>query len=60
MIQQFARVPGVLAGNPIDFFQDPQGAQRDVFQVPYGSCDDMKYTGHSTRALASLACPMFA
>src|SRR5258707_14704039 len=33
MIQKFLRVTRILAGNLVDFFQDAQGAQRDVFQI---------------------------
>ena len=38
---------GVLAENEVDLLQYADGTQRDVFEVPYGSGDDIE-GGHVT------------
>ena len=33
VVQQLLCVPRIFAGNQVNFFQDPQGSQGDVFEV---------------------------
>src|ERR1700752_3896404 len=37
-------MPRVFAGDEVDFFQDAQRAQRNVFEVADGRADDVKAT----------------
>ncbi len=39
VIQQFQRVTGIFTGDLVDFFEDAQRAQGNVFQIADGSGD---------------------
>ncbi len=45
--EQVLRVPGVLCGDQFDFFENPQRAQSDVFEIADGSWNDVEGPGHS-------------
>jgi hypothetical protein len=46
MVEQTARVPGVLAGDQINFTQDPNRPIRYIFEIPDRCGDDVESTGH--------------
>ena len=52
MIQQLARVSRVFARNHTHFFQHPQRAQRDVFEIAYRRGDEVKRHGKIKRQIA--------
>lgn len=39
MVEEFLCVARVFASNPVDFLEDAQGAQRDVFKIADGRAD---------------------
>ena len=47
--EQMLRVPGILRGDQFDFFENPQGAQSNVFEIADGSRDDVENAGHRQR-----------
>ena len=44
--EQMLRVPGVLRGDQFDFFENPQRAQSDVFEIADGSWNDVEDAWH--------------
>ena len=43
--QKLARMTGVFRGNQVDFLQDAQGAQRNVFQISNRGADQIETAG---------------
>src|SRR5712692_8396327 len=46
MRQELSSVPGVFASDEIDFFENAQRTEGDVFQITYRRSDDVEGTWH--------------
>jgi hypothetical protein len=42
MVQQLLSLARVLASDKVDFFQNPQGSKRNIFEVADGGADQVK------------------